>query len=88
MPPPGAIRGIVEDPSAKRTGWTAIRTTDARLSRTFRPTSTLRLTLLLESFTLFNSLNKRVEADSSGFQINTAQFVPFSQRIGATYYPA
>lgn len=64
------------------------RTTDARLTRTFRLSSTLRIALLLESFNLFNSLNKRVVADSSGFQINTAQFVPFSQRSGVTYYPA
>ncbi len=66
----------------------AYRTTDSRLSRNFRLTSTLRLSLLLESLNLFNQLNKRVLSDANGFQINAAQFVPFSQRVGATYYPA
>jgi len=44
--------------------------------------------LIVEAFNLFNHLNKRVVTDSGGFVVNTTQFVPFSQRSGATYYPA
>ena len=66
----------------------AYRTTDTRLSRDFQLTNSLRLSLMVDSFNLFNRLNKRVLVDSNGFQINAAQFVPFSQRDGATYYPA
>ena len=66
----------------------AYRTVDSRFSRTFRLATNLRLALLIESFNLFNQRNERILADSTGFQSNAAQFVPFSQRVGATYYPA
>jgi hypothetical protein len=50
--------------------------------------SNVHLSLLIEAFNLFNHLNRRVLTDSESFVVNTTQFVPFSQRSGATYYPA
>jgi hypothetical protein len=66
----------------------AYSTTDSRFSRNFRVTNNVRLSLLIEAFNLFNHLNKRVLTDSGGFVVNATDFVPFSQRSGATYYPA
>jgi len=66
----------------------AYSTTDSRFSRNFHVTNNVHLSLLVEAFNLFNHLNRRVLTDSGGFVVNTTQFVPFSQRSGATYYPA
>ena len=66
----------------------AYRTIDSRFSRSFRVTNNLHLSLLIEAFNLFNHLNQRVLVDDTGFQTNAAPFVPFSQRVGATYDPA
>jgi len=65
----------------------AYSTTDSRFSRNFRVTNNVHLSLIIEAFNLFNHLNKRVLTDAGGFVVNTTQFVPFSQRSGATYYP-
>jgi len=62
-------------------------TTDARFSRNFRISNKLHLELLVESFNLLNHTNKRLTITEDGFQTGAAQFVPFSQRSGTTYYP-
>ena len=63
-------------------------TTDSRFSRSFHLSSTLRLELLAEAFNVFNHQNKRLTIGQDGFQSQAGQFVPFRQRVGATYYPA
>jgi hypothetical protein len=42
---------------------------------------------MAEAFNVFNRQNKRFTITEDGFQTQAGQFVPFSQRVGATYYP-
>ncbi len=66
----------------------AYSTTDSRFSRNFHLTTKVRLELMVEAFNLLNRQNKRLAISEDGFQTQAAQFVPFSQRVGATFYPA
>ena len=65
----------------------AYSTTDARFSRNFHISNKIGLEFLAETFNLFNHTNKRLAISEDGFQTRAAQFVPFSQRSGTTYYP-
>jgi len=62
-------------------------TTDARFSRNFHIGNRVHLEVLAETFNLLNHANKRLVIGEDGFQNQAAQFVPFSQRSGTTYYP-
>jgi hypothetical protein len=66
----------------------AYSTTDGRLSRQFHLGTKIRLEALAEAFNMFNHQNKRLLITDTGCQTDAAQFVPFSQRVAATYYPA
>ena len=62
-------------------------TTDARFGRDFHISNRVHLELLVESFNLLNHANKRLIISEDGFQTQAAQFVPFAQRSGTTFYP-
>ncbi|HEU5402731.1 MAG TPA: hypothetical protein VFU86_15325, partial [Terriglobales bacterium] len=63
-------------------------TTDLRLSRTLKSTERWKLSLLVESFNVFNRDNKRVDTTDDSFQSAAASFVLQDTTINNHRYPA
>ena len=63
-------------------------TTDLRLSRLLKTTERWKLSLLVESFNVFNRDNKRVDTTDDGFQSAAADFVLQDTTINNHRYPA
>ncbi len=63
-------------------------TTDLRLSRLLKTTERWKLSLLLESFNVFNRDNKRVDTTDDGFQSAAANFVVQDTTVNNHPYPA
>ncbi|HEX6879752.1 MAG TPA: TonB-dependent receptor, partial [Terriglobales bacterium] len=63
-------------------------TTDLRLTRRLKATERWKLSLLVESFNLFNRENKRVDTTDDGFQSSAANFVLDDTLVNNHRYPA
>jgi hypothetical protein len=75
---PGAARNAYVGP-----GYCTI---DARLSKNFKLSERVRLTLLAESFNVSNRVNRRVDISDDGYLNSAGQFVAYSTNVGRTSY--
>lgn len=76
---PGAVRNAYLGPG--------YFTTDLRISKSFRLSERVRLTLLAESFNVTNRVNQRVDISDDGFLNSAGQFIAYSTSGGKKLYP-
>jgi hypothetical protein len=62
-------------------------TLDVRLSKCFRLSDRVRLTLPAESFHVSNRVNQRVDISDDRFLNAAGQFVAYSTQVGKALYP-